>query len=100
MGLPERPRLCLFRSHKHLYAQIVDDVHAKTLLGCSTTNPRMKEGAKTVGGTVAAQRLGELVAAEAVKQGIVRVVFDRGGYQYHGRVKAFADAVRTGGLEV
>jgi len=98
--MPERPRLCLFRSQKHLYAQIVDDVHAKTLLGCSTGGARLKEGSKSPRGVAAAERLGAVVASEAAKQGITRVVFDRGGYLYHGRVKAFAEAVRTGGIQV
>ncbi|HEX9780251.1 MAG TPA: 50S ribosomal protein L18 [bacterium] len=97
-GLPERPRLCVFRSHKHLQVQIVDDTKGRTLLGCSTKDKRLKLGE---GGTVgAAQALGELVAKEAVGRGITRVVFDRGGYGYHGRVRAFAEAVRAGGVQV
>ena len=97
-GLPERPRLCVFRSSKHLYAQLVDDVAGKTLLGWSTKDERLKTSAT---GTVeAAKALGVIVAADASKQGIQRVVFDRGGYLYHGRIKALADAVREGGIQV
>jgi len=98
VGLPERPRLCVFRSSKHLYAQLVDDVAGKTLLGWSTKDERLKKGAT---GTVeAAKALGVIVAADASKKGIQRVVFDRGGYLYHGRIKALADAVREGGIQV
>ena len=98
-GLPERPRLYVFRSSKHLYAQLINDVAGKTILGWSTRDERLKKGAAT--GTVeAAKALGALVAADASKKGIQRVVFDRGGYLYHGRVKALADAVREGGIQV
>jgi len=96
--MPERPRLCVFRSHKHLYAQLVDDVAGKTLHGWSTKDERLK---KVRGGTVdAAKALGTLIATDASEKGVTRVVFDRGGYVYHGRVKALADAVRAGGLQV
>jgi len=99
VGMPERPRLCVFRSHKHLYAQLVDDVAGRTLKGWSTKDDRLKLG--TQGGNVeGAKRLGVLVASEACASGVKRVVFDRGGYLFHGRVKALAEAVRTGGLEV
>lgn len=98
IGAPERPRLSLFRSHHHLYAQIIDDRAGKTLLGCSTQDDRLKLKS---GGTVsAAAALGEFMAREASGKGIRKVVFDRGGYVYHGRVKAFAEAVRSGGLQV
>jgi large subunit ribosomal protein L18 len=98
VGSPQRPRLSLFRSHNHLYAQIIDDMAGKTLLGCSTKDERLKLSS---GGTVlAAQMLGKFMAGEASSKGIQKVVFDRGGYVYHGRVKAFADAVRSGGLQV
>lgn len=100
VGIPERPRLCVFRSHKHLYAQLVDDVAGKTLLGWSTQDERLKHLAAARGNVSAAKELGTLVAADAVKQGIARIVFDRGGYLYHGRVKALADAVRAGGVTV
>ena len=98
-GMPERPRLCVFRSQQHLYAQLVDDIASKTLLGWSTKDERLKsvKSTKTV---AAAKQLGALVAADAKQKGITRVVFDRGGYLYHGRVKALADAVREGGIQV
>ena len=98
-GLPERPRLSVFRSHKHLYAQLVDDVAGKTLLGWSTKDERLKY-VKDGGNTAAAKELGTLIAADMTKKGMTRIVFDRGGYLYHGRVKALAEAVRAGGLQV
>ncbi len=101
VGMPERPRLCVFRSHKHLYAQLVDDVAGKTLQGWSTKDDRLKHLPKQQrGNTTSATELGTLVAADTVKRGIKRVVFDRGGYLYHGRVKALAEAVRAGGIQV
>ena len=98
VGLPTRLRLSVFRSHQHLYAQIIDDTQGKTLIGCSTQDESLK--LKSGGSVPAAEALGKLVAARAVEKGIKQVVFDRGGYPYHGRVKAFADAIRSGGLEV
>ena len=98
-GLPERPRLCVFRSLNHLYVQLVDDVAGKTLCGWSTKDDRLKH-LKRGGNLDAAKELGTLVADDAVKRGVTRVVFDRGGYVYHGRVKALAEAVRAGGLQV
>ncbi len=99
VGLPERPRLCVFRSHKHLSVQLIDDLAGKTLLGWSTKDERLKH-LSAKGNTAAAKELGALVATDAVKKGIARVVFDRGGYLYHGRVKALAEAVRAGGVQV
>ena len=99
VGLPQRPRLCVFRSHKHLYVQLVDDLAGKTLLGLSTRDEVFK-GTLSKGNVSAAAKLGKLVAAQARKQGIANVVFDRGGNLYHGRVKALAEAVRAGGLQV
>jgi large subunit ribosomal protein L18 len=99
IGVAERPRLCVFRSHKHLYAQLVDDVIGKTLQGWSTKDKRLK--AAGGGGTVdSAKELGSLIAADMAQKGIQRIVFDRGGYMYHGRVKALADSLRAGGLHV
>ncbi len=100
VGLPERPRLSVFRSDKHSYAQLVDDVAGKTLMGWSTRDERLASASGAKGTVQAAKALGTLIAADATKQGIRRVVFDRGGYLFHGRVKAMADAVREGGLEV
>ena len=97
IGLPERPRLAVFRSHKHLYVQLVDDLAGKTLRGWSTKDERLK--AKTTGNADAAKQLGALVAVDLTKDGVAGLVFDRGGYVYHGRVKALAEAVREGGLK-
>ena len=98
-GRPERPRLCVFRSHKHLYAQVIDDVAGKTLYSVSTLDERLAKALKSRGNVQAAERLGQLVAEQAKAQGITRVVFDRGGYLYHGRVQALADAARKHGME-
>jgi len=99
IGLPDRPRLCVFRSHKHLYAQLVDDVAGKVLRGWSTKDERLRR--LTHRGTVAAAKeLGALVATDLAHRGLGRVVFDRGGYRYHGRVGALADALRAGGVQV
>ena len=98
-GLHTRPRLAVYRSQKHLYAQIINDVENKTLFTCSTQQPSLREQIKRGGTTQAAEQLGKAVAAEAIKRGIQQVVFDRGGYLYHGRVKALAEAARAGGLQ-
>lgn len=97
-GTPERPRLCVFRSLKHLSAQIVDDTLGHTLVAASTLVAELR--GQLVGKTKTQQAalVGELVARRALAQGITRVVFDRGGYKYHGRVKAVAEAARQGGL--
>ena len=93
-GSPERPRLSVFRSGKHIYAQIIDDAGGKTVAAASTL------GVKPSGANVdAAAKVGETIAAAAKKAGVTAVVFDRGGYLFHGRVKALADAAREGGLE-
>ena len=95
-GTAERPRLAVFRSVSHIYAQVIDDSEGKTLVSASSVD----KGEKTKGGNVAAaQAIGKLVAERAKDKGIKRVVFDRGGYQYHGRIKALAEAARTAGLE-
>lgn len=99
VGLPERPRLSVFRSHQHLYVQLVDDVAGKSVAGWSTKDERLKR-LKRRGNIEAAKELGALVAADATKRGVSRVVFDRGGYLYHGRVKALAEALRAGGVQV
>ncbi len=98
-GTTERPRLCLHRSLNNLQAQIIDDTSAKVIIGKSTLAKDVKSKIKTGGNIKAAVILGESVAAEAIKKGIKKVAFDRGGYLYHGRVKAFAEAARKGGLE-
>ena len=95
-GTPERPRLAVFRSVAHIYAQVIDDVGGKTLVSASSVD----KGGKTKGGNVAAAKaIGKLVAERAKEKGVKQVVFDRGGYVYHGRVKALADAAREAGLE-
>jgi large subunit ribosomal protein L18 len=95
-GTAERPRLAVFRSVAHIYAQVIDDGEGKTLVAASSVD----KGAKTNGGNVAAAKvIGKLVAERAREKGIKQVVFDRGGYQYHGRVKALAEAARAAGLE-
>ena len=97
-GVSERPRVCVYRSGKHTYAQIVDDFSEKTLLGISTLDKRLRKTG--MDGIARAEALGKLIAEEGAKKGIKRVVFDRGGYLYHGRVKAFAEALRAGGMQV
>ena len=95
-GTAERPRLAVFRSVAHIYAQVIDDAAATTLVSASSVD----KGGKTNGGNVmAAKAIGKLVAQRAKEKGIKQVVFDRGGYQYHGRIKALADAAREAGLE-
>ncbi len=98
-GTGERPRLCVFRSLKHIYAQVIDDTTRQTLAYASTAEPEFKKDAKTGGNIAAAKEVGKLVAARALEHGVKKVVFDRGGYLYHGRVKALADAARAGGLD-
>ena len=95
-GTTERPRLAIFRSVAHIYAQVIDDSKGVTVVSASSVD----KGGKTNGGNVAAAKtIGKLVAERAKEKGISKVVFDRGGYQYHGRVKALADAARAAGLE-
>ena len=94
-GTAERPRLNVYRSLNHIYAQIIDDAKGETLLSASSLASKVKTG----GNVAAAKEVGKLVAERAIEKGIKRVVFDRGGYLYHGRVKALADAAREAGLE-
>lgn len=98
-GTQERPRLSVFRSHKHMYAQIIDDTKGTTLVTASTQSPEYKELEQPKDKVGAAERVGELLAQKAQAQGIAKVVFDRNGYIYHGRVKAMADAARKAGLD-
>lgn len=95
-GTAETPRLNVFRSDKHIYAQIIDDVAAKTLVAAATNE---KDFGAYGGNVEAAKKLGTIIAERALKAGIEKVVFDRGGYLYHGRVKALADGAREGGLK-
>ncbi len=96
-GTAERPRLNVFRSAKHIYAQIIDDVSGKTLAAASTKD---KDFSGNGGNAEAAKAVGKAIAKKASDAGIKTVVFDRGGYVYHGRVKALADGAREGGLEL
>jgi large subunit ribosomal protein L18 len=93
-----RARLSVFRSSKHIYAQVIDDVKGTTVAAASSLEKTMREGAKTGANIAAARAVGKLIAERAKEKGIKDVVFDRGGYLYHGRVKALADAAREGGL--
>jgi len=95
-GTAERPRLAVFRSVAHIYAQVINDAESKTLVSASSVD----KAAKTNGGNLAAAKaIGKAIAERAKEKGIKQVVFDRGGYLYHGRVKALADAARAAGLE-
>lgn len=98
-GTSDRPRLCIHKSVNNLQAQIIDDSSGKILLGKSTLAKDLKTKIKTGGNVSAAEILGQAFADEAVKKGIKKVCFDRGGYLYHGRIKAFAEAARKAGLE-
>ena len=98
-GTPERPRLNVFRSTNNIYVQIIDDVNRVTLASASTLDKEIKSAVESTGNKEAAKKVGEAIAKKAVKAGITKVVFDRGGYQYHGRVQAFADSARENGLE-
>ena len=100
-GTPERPRLNVFRSLNHIYAQVIDDTRGVTLVSASTLDPAIRDSAeiKDKNKTEQAKLVGKLVAERAVEAGINTVVFDRGGYKYHGRVKALAEAAREVGLK-
>ena len=93
-----RPRLSVFRSSKHIYAQVIDDAKGVTLAAASSLDTDLKGKLKTGADVGAAKEVGRLVAERAIKAGIKEVVFDRGGYMFHGRIKALADAAREGGL--
>ena len=93
-----RLRLSVFRSSLHIYAQVIDDVSGKTLAAASTLDKELKGKLKTGANLDAAKEVGKLIATRAVAKGVKEVVFDRGGYMYHGRIKALADAAREGGL--
>ena len=95
-GTPERPRLCVFRSLNHTYAQVIDDLAGKTLLSVSTLDSSL--GVEKPSNAAAAAAVGKAIAERAKAAGIEQVVFDRSGFRYHGRVKALADAARKGGL--
>ena len=98
-GSASRPRLCVFRSLNHIYAQVIDDVKGHTLVTASTLDPEIKGEADSKAKSAKAALVGSLVAKRALSTGISQVVFDRGGYKYHGRVKALAEAARQAGLK-
>jgi large subunit ribosomal protein L18 len=98
-GTAACPRLCVFRSNKHMYAQIVDDVARKTLVSASTLQADVKDGLQYTDNVEAAAKVGKVIGEKAVQAGIKEVVFDRGGFLYTGKVKALADAAREAGLE-
>ena len=99
-GTSARPRLAVFRSNNHIYAQVIDDAAQSTLCSASTVDKELRTGLKSNGGSCdASTAVGELVAKRAIAKGIQQVVFDRGGNLYHGRVKALADAAREAGLQ-
>ena len=93
-----RPRLSVFRSSKHIYAQVIDDLKGETVAAASSMEKSLREGAKTGANVDAAKAVGKLLAERAVQKGVKEVVFDRGGFRYHGRIKAVGDAAREAGL--
>ena len=98
-GSAERPRLSVFRSLKNIYAQVIDDIGGRTLASASSRDQQLRAQAAYGGNVAAAKAVGKAVAEQAKTAGVTQVVFDRGGYQYHGRVKALADAAREAGLK-
>lgn len=98
-GTPERPRLAVFRSLEHIYVQVIDDIKGHTLVSASTIDPEVKKALDGMKKTDEAKVVGKFIAQRAKAAGIEKVVFDRGGSQYHGRIKALAEAAREAGLE-
>ena len=98
-GTAERPRLCVYRSNTNLYAQIIDDVAGNTLVSASTTQKDVKAELEKTNDVAAASYLGKVIAERALAKGITEVVFDRGGFIYHGKIEALADAAREAGLD-
>ena len=98
-GTPERPRLNVFRSTNNIYVQIIDDVNRVTLASASTLDKEIKSAVESTGNKEAAKKVGELAAKRAIEKGIKQVVFDRGGYIYHGRIQELANGAREAGLE-
>ena len=98
-GTPERPRLAVFRSSKHIYAQIIDDSAGRTLVSASTREQDVRSQVKSCGNKQAAELVGQQLARKAVENGIAKVAFDRRHYRFHGRVQALADAARKAGLQ-
>jgi large subunit ribosomal protein L18 len=98
-GTADKPRLAVFRSEKHIFAQLIDDDAGHTLAAASTVEPAMKASLSSTGNAEAAKAVGKAIAERAISKGIKAVVFDRGGHMFHGRVKALAEAAREAGLE-
>jgi large subunit ribosomal protein L18 len=98
-GTAARPRLCVFKSARHVFLQVIDDDRGVTLISASTMEPQVRDAAPHTGNVDAARRAGELVATRALEADIKAVVFDRAGFPYHGRVRAVAEAAREGGLD-
>ena len=98
-GTASRPRLVVFRSLKHIYAQLIDDEKVHTLIGVSSLSPELHDVLKYGGNIAAAKEVGKLIAKKALEQNVTQVVFDRGGYKYHGRVAALAQQVRENGVQ-
>jgi large subunit ribosomal protein L18 len=98
-GTTQRPRLSVFRSSKHIYAQLIDDVQGVTVAAASSLDKELAEQIGNGGNVEAARKIGELIANRAKAKGVTQIVFDRGGYLYHGRIQALADAAREAGLE-
>jgi large subunit ribosomal protein L18 len=98
-GSPERPRLAVFRSQGHIYAQVIDDEAGRTVVAASSTEKSFRAESKRGANLAAAVAIGKLIAQRAQEKGVQAVVFDRGGFKYHGRIKALADAAREGGLK-
>lgn len=99
IGTPERPRLSVHRSAKNIYVQVVDDVNAKTLISFSTLSKDFSKPAPKNGKVKKSEKLGEVFASKLKEKGITQIAFDRGGYLYHGRVKALAESLRQGGIK-
>lgn len=98
-GTPERPRLSVFRSNKNIYAQLIDDTNGTTIAASSTLEANIKSDIGSKNDVEAAKKVGQLLAKKAMEKGVKRVVFDRSGYVYHGKIAALADGAREGGLE-
>jgi large subunit ribosomal protein L18 len=98
-GTTERPRLCVFRSLRHIHAQVINDAEGRTLASASSIDGEVRKQIKGGGNVAAAKMIGKVLAERAKAAGVEKVVFDRGGYQYHGRVRALADAAREAGLK-
>jgi large subunit ribosomal protein L18 len=101
LGTPERPRLLVYRSNRHIFAQLRDDINDKTIMGCSSLTPDLLKEVKKASGKIAkAELVGRRIASMAIEKGIKQVAFDRNGRMYHGRVKALAEGARAGGLKL